>query len=140
MIFCHGTDKALNLEVVGQEDDDYEEIDGWNATTVRVNSQWIQDHAKPRKGTLISTACGSGQEPLPEAFLAAGYDSYIAPIEKYYDTGGGLVFVTALFYFLTSARDHAPKVLSEQEAVEEACKIDSEFRYGPKAFRRFVKR
>ncbi|MCA9894138.1 MAG: hypothetical protein KC615_14210 [Anaerolineae bacterium] len=144
IIMCHGSgttaeDMHLALQVGEQKDGDYDQTDGWSVTTVKVTPQWIKDNIHDRQGALISTACGSGREPIAHAFLQSGYSSYIAPIETYYDATAGFIFVTNYFYFLMSEdRDYIPYIYTEEQAFEHASKIDSDYRYGPQAFRRYV--
>lgn len=141
IIFCHGMGEGdenmhMALEVVEQEDDDYDQTDGWSMTTVQMTPAWIAEHVQGRSGSLISTACGSGREPLARAILGAGYSSYIAPVETYYNADAGLIFVANFFYFLMSEdRDFAPVIFSECEAVENASNVDLSFQFGPKVFR-----
>ena len=145
IIMCHGRGKTnddmhLALEVVEQEQEEYDRTDGWNATTVKVTPGWIREHINNRQGTLISTACGSGREQLANAFLQAGYAAYIAPITTNYDANAGLIFVSNFFYFLISEdRDYAPNIYSESEAFEQSASIDPDFQYGPGAFKRYEK-
>lgn len=145
IIFCHGNgeppgDLHLALKVVDQKDGDYEAPEGWAPTTVKVTPAFVKENIRGRVGTLISTACGSGRRPLADAFIDAGYNSYIAPVEPYYNSQAGIAFLTSFFYLLLSEdRDYAEIKYSEVEAVQAAVELDSEFAYGPNAFRRYTR-
>ncbi len=97
-------------------------------------------------GALLSTACGSGREPLAAAFLNSGYQSYIAPVhpddpeEIYVDLDSSLVFFTDFFYYLMDGvdRDYSTTTYTEQEAAEKAAQLDPHFRFGTKIFRRYT--
>lgn len=128
----------IALEVGQQEDGDYDKTDGWRVTTLQLTPAWITEHVRDRSGALISTACGSGREPLARAFLKSGYASYIAPVETYYNADAGLIFTVNLFYFLLSEdRDYTPHIYSEEAAVESVLKVDPDFIWGPSVFRRY---
>ena len=98
-------DMHLRLEVVDQEDGDYDTPgdEGWDHVVVELTPAKIAEYVQNREGTLLSTACGSGREPLAEAFLKSGYQSYIAPIhpddpkEIYVDLDSSLVFFYQFF-------------------------------------------
>jgi hypothetical protein len=143
VIVCHGRgntteDMHLALEAVEQENSDYDQTDGWNAMTVKLTPAWISEYVRNRSGSLISTACGSGREPLAGAFLKAGYSSYTEPIGTYYNACAGQIFVSNFFYFLMSEdRDYVPTVFSERAAFNQAASIDPDFQYGPKVFRHY---
>ena len=145
VIVCHGTgeppdDLHLALEVGEQKDQRYEETEGWSLETVKMTPTYIRHNIRGRRGTLISYACGSGRQPLAEAFINAGYSSYIAPLETYYDSQAGIAFITSFFYLLLSEdRDYVKRTYSEEEAVRLAAALDSDFKYGPQVFRRFTK-
>ena len=143
IILCHGggdtpEDMALRLDVVDQVSGDYENPEGWDSVTVELTSAKIAEHIKNRDGTLISIACGSGREPLADAFLKSGYHTYIAPT-NFSNTDSALVFVVNLFYHLMAGdRDYATTVYTEQEAVETAAQLDPAFIYGTKLFRYYT--
>ena len=153
IIFCHGSGKTaedmhLRLEVVDQEAGDYDTPgdEGWDFVVVELTPAKIAEYVQNRDGTLLSTACGSGREPLAEAFLKSGYRSYIAPVhlddpeEIYVDLDSSLVFFTNFFYYLMDGvdRDYSTTTYTEQEAVEKASQLDPDFRFGTKIFRRYT--
>ena len=153
IIFCHGSGKTaedmhLRLEVVDQESGDYDTPgdEGWDFVVVELTPAKIAEYVQNRDGTLLSTACGSGREPLAEAFLKSGYRSYIAPIhpddpeEIYIDLDSSLVFFINFFYYLMDGvdRDYSTTTYTEQEAVENASQLDPDFRFGTKIFRRYT--
>ena len=153
IIFCHGSGKTaedmhLRLEVVDQESGDYDTPgdEGWDFVVVELTPAKIAEYVQNRDGTLLSTACGSGREPLAEAFLKSGYRSYIAPVhlddpeEIYVDLDSSLVFFTNFFYYLMDGvdRDYSTTTYTEQEAVEKASQLDPDFRFGTKIFRRYT--
>ncbi len=155
VIFCHGSgqtaeDMHLRLEVVDQEDGDYDTPGdkGWDHVVVELTPAKIAEYVQNRDGTLLSTACGSGREPLAEAFLKFGYCSYIAPVhlddpeEIYVDLDSSLVFFISFFYYLMDGvdRDYSTTTYTEQEAVEKASQLDPDFRFGTKTFRRYTKK
>ena len=155
IIFCHGSGKTaedmhLRLEVVDQEAGDYDTPgdEGWDFVVVELTPAKIAEYVQNRDGTLLSTACGSGREPLAEAFLKSGYRSYIAPVhlddpeEIYVDLDSSLVFFTNFFYYLMDGvdRDYSTTTYTEQEAVEKASQLDPDFRFGTKIFRRHTKK
>lgn len=153
IIFCHGSgetaeDMHLRLEVVDQENGDYDTPgdEGWDHVVVELTPAKIAEYVQNREGTLLSTACGSGREPLAEAFLKSGYQSYIAPVhpddpkEIYVDLDSSLVFFTSFFYYLMDGvdRDYSTTSYTEQEAAEKAAQLDPHFRCGTKTFQRYT--
>ena len=74
-------DMHLRLEVVDQESGDYDTPgdEGWDFIVVELTPAKIAEYVQNRDGTLLSTACGSGREPLAEAFLKSGYRSLHCP-------------------------------------------------------------
>ena len=124
IIFCHGSGKTaedmhLRLEVVDQEAGDYDTPgdEGWDFVVVELTPAKIAEYVQNRDGTLLSTACGSGREPLAEAFLKSGYRSYIAPVhpddpeEIYVDLDSSLVFFTK--FFLLSDGRRGPRLFND---------------------------
>lgn len=155
VIFCHGSgetpeDMHLRLEVVDQEDGDYDTAgdEGWDHIVVELTPARIAEYVKDRDGTLLSTACGSGREPLVNAFLNSGYRSYIAPVhlddpkEIYVDLDASFVFFTSFFYYLMDGvdRDYSTTTYTEQEAAEKAAQLDPHFRFGTKIFKHWTKK
>lgn len=145
IVFCHGSgdppdDLHLAIEVVDQKDGRYEEPQDWFPVTIKMTPSFVKDNMRGRSGTLVSVACGSGRRPLADAFVDAGYDAYIAPVEPYYDSQAGIAFLTSLFYFLLAEdRDYAKTTFSEEEAVRMAAALDQSFKYGSMAFRRYTR-
>lgn len=144
IVFCHGAgdppdELHIAVQVVDQKDGRYQDPEGWSPITVKMTPSFVRDNVRGRTGTLISVACGSGCRPLADAFIDAGYDAYIAPVEPYYNSQAGIAFLTSLFYLLMAEdRDYAEKTFSEEEAVRMAAALDDSFKYGPMAFRRFT--
>ena len=61
----------LRLEIVDQEDGNYNSPgdEGWDHIVVELTPARIEEYVRDRDGALLSTACGSGREPLVNAFL-----------------------------------------------------------------------
>ena len=152
VIFCHGSGKTakdmhLRLEVVDQEDGNYDTPEGWDRVVVELTPAKIVEYVQNREGTLLSTACSSGRKPLAEAFLKSGYQSYLAPVhpddatkEIDVDIDSSLVFFTTFFYYLMDGvdRDYSTTSYTEQEAAEKAAQLDPHFRFGTKTFQRYT--
>ena len=141
ILLCHGgggtpEDMHLRFDVVDQASGDYENPEGWDSVDVEFTPAKIAEHLQNREGTLISIACGSGREPMADAFLKSGYHTYIAPDETFSNTISALVFIVNLFYHLMAGdRDYATTTYTVQEAVEKAAQLDPNFIYGTKLFR-----
>jgi hypothetical protein len=143
VVICHGLSEpgkepALHFEVVEQKDESYENTEGWSLMTFKMTPSIVRESVRGRAGTLLSIACGSGHPQLADAFLGAGYSSYIAPIESYYNADAATAFLTSFFYLLLSEdRDYATHIYTEAEAVKEAGKLDEVFECGPRVFRHY---
>jgi hypothetical protein len=103
VIWTHGSgsteeDMHIAFDVVDQKDGDYQRPEGWETVIHKLTPAEIAAYGRHSSGTLISTACGSGREPLAQAFLQRGYRAYIAPLETYYDADAGLLFCITFFY------------------------------------------
>jgi len=57
--------------------------------------------------TIVSLACGSGQESFAHAFLATGCRAYCGPT-AIPDTDAGVMYTCAFFYHLLAA-EHDPR-------------------------------
>ncbi len=132
VIFTHGDEgKHLTFHVVDQADGDYEVTHGWESVEFALTPADIAEHVRGPKGALISVACGGGRGTLPQAFLAAGYDTYVGADADYIDSDACLLFTSGLFYFLLAEdRDYAPRTYTLPEAVEQASKRDPDFELG----------
>ena len=142
VLVCHGTgtdaDPTIRLQVVDQVTGDPYAPEGWEVATVELSAATIADTVTAARGTLVSTACGSGREPLAAAFLAAGYDAYVAPVGRYHDSDAAVLFVAGFFYHLLAEdRDYAATAYTEVEAVRRAASIDRDSRFGTGVFRHY---
>jgi hypothetical protein len=144
ILWTHGSgstaeDMHLAFEVVDQKEGNYQQAEGWEAVTLKLTPDAIAEYVRQQSGTLISTACGAGRDPLARAFLQTGYHTYIAPLETYYDLDAGLLFCINFFYYLLAEdRDYAPITYSEQAAFELAAQSDPDFPSGTRAFRYYT--
>ncbi|HEV2811324.1 MAG TPA: hypothetical protein VGV93_13120 [Acidimicrobiales bacterium] len=139
---CEEGIRKIRFEAVDQVDGDWEAPMGWVDTNFDLTPANIPDLATGARGGLLSLACGSGTKEFADAFLAAGYQRYIGPTTEsgYYNADAALLFSLAFFYYaLAGDRDYAPRIYSDEEAAERAAEIDSEFGFGPGAFRCFTR-
>lgn len=146
ILFCHGggetrEDKQLNLRVIRQADDQDERKDGWQNFTLHLTPEDIPEYVENPKGTLICTACGSGDQAWANSFLDVGYKAYIAPAGNYVDGNSGILFVTSFFYHLMMpTRDYTNHVFTPQQAVEAASRADAHYKYGTRLFQYFERK
>ena len=69
IILCHGgggtpEDMHLRFDVVDQVSGNYENPEGWDSVDIEFTPSKIAEHVQNREGTLISIACGSGNQWL----------------------------------------------------------------------------
>jgi hypothetical protein len=140
VLCAHGTgpDDAprIVMEVVDQVAGDYEAETGWESVPVELDPATIPELVCAAGGALICGGCGAGRPPLADAFLAAGYDTYIGAEHPYVDAESAFLFIVGFFYFAL-AEDRGPDAVSysDAEAVERAAALDPGFRYGTKWYR-----
>jgi hypothetical protein len=145
VLCAHGTgpDEAprIVVEVVDQVAGDYEAETGWESVLVELTPQTIPKLVHAAGGTLVCGACGGGRAPLAEAFLGAGYDTYIGAEQSYVDAESAFLFTVGFFYFAL-AEDRGPDAVpySDAEAVERAAALDPNFRYGTRLYRYYSRR
>jgi hypothetical protein len=133
----HGEAIRARFEVRHQQDDQYDEPYGWNLETIDFTATTIPQLYRA-SGTVISTACGGGQEALARAYLRAGATAFIGSNAETDDLhlDSALVFLTNFFYFKTfESRDFAPHIYTDLEACELACSLDGELRDGMRTMR-----
>lgn len=140
VLVCHGMGDAeepkIRFEVVDQAEGKMDAPEGWEDAPFDLTPSTITKVVAGARGTLVSVACGSGRKPLAEAFLAAGYEAYVAPVEEYYDGDSAVLFVAGFFYHLLAEdRDYAPMSYTAREATERAAAMDEHFELGTRAFR-----
>lgn len=127
----------LNLEVIRQDKDQDDLKYDWDEVTFHLTPKNIPEYIENPKGTLICTACHSGQEPWVKAFLAAGYKAYIAPVEPVH-VASSVLFITSFFYhLLMHTREYTDRVYTPQQAVEAAAQADTHYEYGTRLFQYF---
>ena len=141
VICCHGggsleTGKEMSFQVIHQKDDDYENPNNWERVTFGLTPANIPQCVQGKGRTIISIACGSGQEDFAQAFLAAGCHAYIAPQGDYVDSNASVLFVAGFFYhLLAEARGSQPKTYTIEEAVQRAAAMDADCTQGTRLFR-----
>jgi hypothetical protein len=145
VIMCHGTgpDASPSIDLTAVRPPagaDHSSEGAWEPCTVALSPQSVPAIIGGRgRGTLISTACGSGRPALGEAMLAQGYDTYVAPSTTYVDTDATLAFAVAFFYgLLAEDRDYATARPAE-DAFALAGGLDPGFAYGPGSLRMFTR-
>ncbi len=138
---AHGTgepEMGIHVSVVDQKDGDYQAARGWQESPLLLTAATVPRLVKGH-GTLISLGCGSGNQPLTNAFLESGYNAYIAPTghRAYPDADAVTMFVAGFFYFAMSGdRDYETASYSDEEATSRASAIDTDFMLGTALFRR----
>lgn len=88
--------------------------------------------------TVLALGCGSGREPLAQAFLESGCQAYIgalAPIDQDSTT----LFAITFFYHLLCAEREAHLQCSGEEAVRRASALDTYSKDGTHLFRYYSK-
>jgi len=133
LVLCaHGTEGRIKLEVIEPKKDNPElgEFVGY-----LLKPATIPDQESGFRGTLISTACCSGQEAFGTAFLKAGCRAYLGPT-GYADLTSATLYVIAFFYFL-HYEDllPSPEKYTIAEAAEAARLVDRRARLGTKLWR-----
>ena len=136
LMLCHGWGKTeedavicwtLHRPVNEIEWENYELH--WTASNVR-------DYVTCGSGVLVNTACWSGKQMWADVFLESGFGSYVAP-EKTSDMFSAYQFIAALIgYLVYEGRDYGARLVTIQEAVELARKLD-DFWDGANGFRLF---
>ena len=140
ILCCHGGSDPdggpqINLEVMNQIDGDYDKFGGWETTMISLTPANIPDYFSGNGRTLISIACGSGQEVFAQAFLQAGFKAYIAPRPAAH-INSIILFVIGFFYHLLAATrlEDEPLHHTHQEAVALAAQADADYTQGTRAF------
>ena len=138
MLCCHGwgkteEDAVLNWELQRRVN----EIE-WEPVEFHMTPQNVRDIVKTGHGILLNVACWGAKQSLADAFLAAGYQYYVAA-EKTSDVFSAHQFVSAMVgYLLYEVRDYGKTEVSVPEAVEMARRID-DFWDGANGFRVYEK-
>ncbi len=96
----------------------------WEGYELRWTKENIRHYVRSGRGLLLSMACWSGKQVWADAFLDAGFSSYVAH-QGTSDKLSAYQFVAAFVgYLVYEDRDTAKKTLSIQEAVRMANRID----------------
>lgn len=134
VLTTHGSGGALQLKLVHQQDERWDEAEGWEERDVVLDAAAIAELAPAGKGSLVSTACGGGHPDLAEAFLRCGYDAYVGNTTAYGNAASHMLFVCSLFHFLLAEdRDYDTRAFDLEAAVAEAARID-DWKYGTSGF------
>jgi hypothetical protein len=136
LLLCHGwgeneADAVIDLEVQRQVNRVEYESAQFPLTPTRLAE--VVDHGA---GIFLSCACWSGKPAFARVFLAAGYDSYIAP-EKTSDMFSAFQFVAAFAgSLLHEVRDSGAYPITTRRAYERARRSD-DYWDGAAGFRLF---
>jgi hypothetical protein len=125
LMVCHGwgktdADAVLNWRLHKAVNDiEWEDFD------LQWTKENIRHYVGCGKGLLLNTACWSGKQVWADAFLDAGFSSYVAH-QGTSDMFSAYQFVAAFMgYLVYEVRDTARKSISVQEAVTMANNIDA---------------
>jgi hypothetical protein len=128
LVLCgHGNEQRIKLEVIEPKKDNPElgEMVGY-----LLKPATIPDQLLGFRGTLVSTACCSGQEPFGAAFLKAGCRAYLGAT-NYVDLTSATLYVIAFFYFLQYEQClPSPEKYTIVEAAEAARLVDRRAKLG----------
>jgi hypothetical protein len=133
---CHGwgereSEAVLSLEVQRQVNRIEHE-----AAQLRLTPARLGEVVGPGAGIFLSLACWSGKRTFARAFLAAGYDAFLAP-EKTSDVFSAFQFVAAFAgSLLHEVRDWGAYPISTRQAFERARRSD-DYWDGAAGFRLF---
>jgi hypothetical protein len=138
LVLCgHGTEERIRLEVIEPKKANPELGD---MVGYLLKPATIPDQLIGFQGTLVSTACASGQEQFGAAFLKAGCRAYHGPTD-YADMTSATMYVIAFFYFL-HYEDllPSPEKYTIAEAAEAARQLDRRSKFGTKLWRLYEHR
>jgi hypothetical protein len=126
-------EEQLDFEVVHQKDNDYSNKSGWERVKFILTPSTVSQYIKNPKGTLI---CGATSGDLwVEAFLSAGYKSYIAPSQADIAINSEILFITGFFYhLLLHTLDYTDKKLTPKQSVIAAASMDKHYECGTQLF------
>jgi hypothetical protein len=116
IVIVHGDDKGL---VFGEYADF---IDTSMLVEGRMPPECIATHINLPGRVVFNDACGAGEEPMAEAFMAGGLKAYIGSVEPIPDGTAGIMFIAHFFYKLWRGK------CSEREAWEQAASYDKDSR------------
>jgi len=116
VLVCHGDDGNI---VTPQLDDSLRSRQPfWG----HMNAEHIRDFLKLDGQRILNTGCSTGVEEMASAFLDAGCEWYVAPVD-YPDGTAGFVFVVNFLYQLFG------RGLSVEEALSIATREDDDSRF-----------
>jgi hypothetical protein len=136
--FCNGYpgengEEQLDFQVVHQKDNDYTSKSGWERMNFILTPSTVSQYVKDPKGTLICSATSG--ELWAEAFLSAGYQTYIAPSKADIAYNSEILFITGFFYhLLLHTLDYTDKKLTPKESVIAAASMDKYYECGTRLF------
>jgi hypothetical protein len=87
--------------------------------------------------TVVSLGCGSGREPIAQAFLESGCKAYIGPVGPP-DQDSATLFAITFFYHLLCAERNTSLRCSDEQAVLYANGVDVDFTEGTRLFRYYT--
>jgi RimJ/RimL family protein N-acetyltransferase len=82
----------------------------------------IAEHADLPRRVVFNDACGAGEVPMAQAFMAGGLKAYIGSVEPTPDGTAGIMFIAHFFYKLWRTK------CSERDAWEQAASYDKDSR------------
>ena len=136
--FCYGCpdfdgNEQLNISVVHQKDNDYNNKLGWKRVKVTLTPSTLSNYIKNPKGALI---CGSATGKYwSQAFLSLGYQAYIAPKTIDLACNSYILFITGFFYYLTMhGLDYTDEKFTPKKSVAKAAAMDRDYEGGTKLF------
>ena len=112
IVIVHGDDNGL---VFGEYADF---IDTSMLVEGRMPPECVAKHINLPGCVVFNDACGAGEEPMGQAFMAGGLKAYIGSVEPVPHGTAGIMFIAHFFYKLWRAK------CSEIEAWEQAASYD----------------
>ena len=103
ILYCFGRDNKagesqVNLQVVEQQDHDYDNKLNWHLATVSLTANNLGEYIKNAKGTFICGAATGDQ--WAAALLKVGYRACILPTTVDIACNSQTLFLTGFFYYL----------------------------------------
>jgi hypothetical protein len=133
VLACHGVPDEHRVffsvvdTVAGQED-------VWERVEFSLTPANIPDLVRLPDRTIVSLACGSGQDAVAQAFLASGCRAFCGPTAAP-ETDAALMYTCAFFYHLLAA-EHDPRCrVTEPDAAACAAAFDRAAQTGTGMFR-----
>lgn len=124
LLLCHGwgktDDEAVLCWTVRHQVNQIE----WEPAELHWTRRNVADYVRAGSGIVLNTACWGAKKVWADAFLAAGFQWYIAA-DKTADIFSAYQFVSAFVgYLLYEVRDFGRRPVGVPEAVEMARRID----------------